>query len=177
MIACIAADHDKRYTCAVRAGLAGTWTQLGRGISKRRDWIIFGRRLCWLSGVASTRCAPLHNVHLLPPVLLLPQICQVYDSAECVRNIHPDARWRHAATQACQVSPWAPGIYPNMPERCSPHTVLPAAVCTQGSELGRRKFCLGQRVNRSSCKSGMRSPLGLFATPGCAQAVPIGIEQ
>lgn len=31
------------------------------------------------------------------------QICQVYDSAECVRNIHPDASWRQAATTACQV--------------------------------------------------------------------------
>ena len=31
------------------------------------------------------------------------QICQVYDSAECVRNIHPDPTWRQAATAACQV--------------------------------------------------------------------------
>lgn len=35
------------------------------------------------------------------------QICQVYDSAECVRNIHPDQSWRQAATAACQVGPTA----------------------------------------------------------------------
>jgi hypothetical protein len=29
------------------------------------------------------------------------QICQVYDAAELCRNVHVDATWRHAATNAC----------------------------------------------------------------------------
>lgn len=41
-------------------------------------------------------CSPRHPCCWL-------QICQVYDSAECVRNIHPDAKWRQSATAACQV--------------------------------------------------------------------------
>lgn len=48
------------------------------------------------------------------------QICQVYDSAECCRNIHPDSSWQRAATQACQVSArlFGAGI---MPGWCEMH--------------------------------------------------------
>lgn len=49
-----------------------------------------------------------HTGHLSSPsaaavLLLVMQVCQVYDSAECVRNIHPDPSWRQAASAACQV--------------------------------------------------------------------------
>lgn len=31
------------------------------------------------------------------------QMCQVYDSAECCRNVHSNGDWRQAAGRACQV--------------------------------------------------------------------------
>jgi hypothetical protein len=34
---------------------------------------------------------------------VLLQMCQVYDSAECCRNVHAEPAWQQAASQACQV--------------------------------------------------------------------------
>eukprot|EP00878_Enallax_costatus_P033178 GHUV01036573.1.p1 GENE.GHUV01036573.1~~GHUV01036573.1.p1 ORF type:complete len:227 (+),score=87.04 GHUV01036573.1:152-832(+) len=31
------------------------------------------------------------------------EMCQVYDSAECCRNVHSDPEWQHAANRACEV--------------------------------------------------------------------------
>jgi hypothetical protein len=34
---------------------------------------------------------------------VLLQMCQVYDSAECCRNVHAEPAWQQAASTACQV--------------------------------------------------------------------------
>ncbi|KAF8055907.1 OCT1 [Scenedesmus sp. PABB004] len=61
---------------------------------------------------AKARCGELVAAALATPpdasvVRLIDDIsdalCQVYDAAECARNVHADAAWRAAAGQACQV--------------------------------------------------------------------------